>query len=319
MSDLPTYGGCVPGSSGAYLLADADKGCVLPGFTTTVSSVLSAAIELLAEFNLRFTEVRLMQRATGTIIAGSAVTSLLPVQNDIDFFARITCGLKIIRFLQMNNYSVDSTHYSYHNHVNVNIVECSSYYPFNTVVKFHSNPVFVGWTDKVIWFGYASMSAAGVAITSSSLTAFHGDLGHFQRIWYVLKKYMRCGFMYYLEEYPEPHVCGRDFNCPATQHISNDAGCTTVDIPMWEFSGPPSDPLFTWHLGPRCQSKDGTAGCNLLPFKMFKNGNGWSLNLGGTGWRPRSFSTPQAVSTWLRRMRNLLSLEDAPRTLVDVV
>ncbi|KAJ7170429.1 hypothetical protein C8R43DRAFT_944942 [Mycena crocata] len=214
--------------------ADADKGCVLPGFTTTVSSVLSAAIELLAEFDLRFTDVRLMQRATGTIIAGSAVTSLLPVQNDIDFFARIACGLKIIRFLQMNNYSVNSTHYSYHNHING---------------MFHSTPVFVGWTNKVIWFGYASMSAAGVAITSSSLTAFHGDLGHFQRIWYALNKYMHRGFMYYLEEYPEPHVCGRDFNCPATQHISNDAGCTTVDIPMWEFSGPPSDPLFTWHLG----------------------------------------------------------------------
>ncbi|KAJ7141682.1 hypothetical protein C8R43DRAFT_954641 [Mycena crocata] len=253
----------VPPCPAPELQPDADKGHVLPGFTTTVSSVLSAAIELLAEFDLRFTDVRLMQRATRTIIAGSAVTSLLPVQNDIDFFARIACGLKIIRFLQMNNYSVDSTHYSYHNHVNG---------------MFHSTPVFVGWTDEVIWFGYASMSAAGVAITSSSLTAFHGDLGHFQRIW----------FTYYLEEYPEPHVCGRNFNCPATQHISNDAGCTTVDIPMWEFSGPPSDPLFTWHLG-------------------------------GTGWRPRSFSTPQPVSTWLRRMHNLLSLEDAPRTLVDVV
>ncbi|KAJ7173087.1 hypothetical protein C8R43DRAFT_944123 [Mycena crocata] len=192
--------------------ADADKGRVLPGFTTMVSSVLSAAIELLAEFDLCFTDVRLMQRATGTIIAGCAVTSLLPVQNDIDFFTRITCGLKIIRFLQMNNYSVDSTHYSYHDHVNVNVIECSSYYPFNTVVKFHSSPVFVGWTGKVIWFGYALMSAAGVAITSSSLTAFHGDLGHFQRIWYALNKYMRRGFTYYLEEYPELHVCGRDFN-----------------------------------------------------------------------------------------------------------
>ncbi|KAJ7121972.1 hypothetical protein C8R43DRAFT_959335 [Mycena crocata] len=263
----------VPPYPAPDLQPDTDKGHVLPGFTTTVSSVLSAAIELLAEFDLRFTDVQLMQRATGTIIAGSAVTSLLPVQNNIDFFARITCGLKIIRFLQMNNYSVDSTHYSYHNHVNG---------------MFHSTPVFVGWTDKVIWFGYMSMSAAGIAITSSSLMAFHGDLGHFQRIWYALKKYMCRGFTYYLEEYPEPHVCGRDFNCPATQHISNDAGCTTVDIPMWEFSGPPSDPLFTWHLG-------------------------------GTGWRPRSFSTPQPVSTWLCRMHNLLSLEDAPRTLVDVV
>ncbi|KAJ7140481.1 hypothetical protein C8R43DRAFT_1200897 [Mycena crocata] len=131
------------------LQPDADKGRVLPGFTTTVSSVLSAAIELLAEFDLLFTDIRLMQRATETIIAGSAVTSLLPgvanfMLNDIDFFARIACGLKIIRFLQMNNYSVDSTHYSYHDHVN---------------------------------------DAAGVAITSSSLMAFRGDLGHFQRIW----------------------------------------------------------------------------------------------------------------------------------------
>ncbi|KAJ7122628.1 hypothetical protein C8R43DRAFT_1136045 [Mycena crocata] len=204
----------------------------------------------------------------------------------------------------MNNYSVDSTHYSYHDHVNgmvcvwilshgitglkVNVIECSSYYPFNTVVKFHSTPGFVGWTDEVIWFGYVSMSAAGIAITSSSFMAFRGDLGHFQRIWYALNKYMRRRFTYYLEEYPKPHVCGRDFNCPATQCISNDTGCTTVDIPMWEFSGPPSDPLFTWHLG-------------------------------GTGCRPCSFSTPQSVSTWLCRMRNLLSLEDAPRTLVDVV
>ncbi|KAJ7143584.1 hypothetical protein C8R43DRAFT_1199130 [Mycena crocata] len=45
----------------------------------------------------------------------------------------------------------------------VNVIECSSYYPFNTVIKFHSTPVFVRWTDKVIWFGYA-------------------DLGHFQQI-----------------------------------------------------------------------------------------------------------------------------------------
>ncbi|KAJ7112761.1 hypothetical protein C8R43DRAFT_961758 [Mycena crocata] len=212
--------------------------CVLPGFTPTVSSVLSAAIELLAEFDLRFTDVQLMQRATGTIIAASAVTLLLPgvvnfTPNDIDFFARIACGLKIVRFLQMNNYSVDSTHYSYHDHVNVKVIECSSYDPFNTVVKFHSTPV-VGWIDEVIWFGYTSMSAAGVTITSSSLTSFCGDLGHFQRI-----------------------------------------------------CGPPSDPLFTWHLG-------------------------------GTGCGPRSLSTPQPVSTWLRRMHNLLLLEDAPRTLVDV-
>ncbi|KAJ7145000.1 hypothetical protein C8R43DRAFT_953779 [Mycena crocata] len=222
----------VPPFPAPDLQPDADKGHMLPGFITTVSSVLSAAIELLAEFDLSFTDIGLMQRATRTLIAGSAVMLLFPgvanfTLNDIDFFfAKITCGLKIIRFLQMNNYSIGSTHYSYHDQINgmsiqrlhgphnwfltepdlrsgsgfaffdkkpdltgprqhycvwilshgitgskVNVIECSSYYPFNTVVKFHSTPVFVRWTDKVIW------------VPSDKVIWFgYVDLGHFQQI-----------------------------------------------------------------------------------------------------------------------------------------
>ncbi|KAK7013978.1 hypothetical protein R3P38DRAFT_2788230 [Favolaschia claudopus] len=69
-------------------------------------------------------------------------------------------------------------------------------------------------------------------------------------VWSAFRKYVEAGFRVHLNEYPRPHICGEDVNCPATLRSSDDAGCRFFAFPEWRYTGESGLPDPTcWTMG----------------------------------------------------------------------
>ncbi|KAJ7482334.1 hypothetical protein B0H11DRAFT_1915251 [Mycena galericulata] len=166
-----------------------------------------AASVQLARFKLRFDYMRLMQAATGAVFAGSILTALAHsgspfVPGDVDIVTGYGRGFDVMCFLAYMDYAVveKSDSYKYtagigkiwtmrHKHADlkVNILESLTHNPLDAVCHFHSTCVF------------------GRAITTPSRLPVDAGVDSQTRVWPILHKYMRRGFVYSLDDYEAPH------------------------------------------------------------------------------------------------------------------
>ncbi|KAJ7432788.1 hypothetical protein B0H11DRAFT_2260134 [Mycena galericulata] len=230
-------------------------------------AVQDQATELLARFHLRFTDVRLLLSATGSIISGSAALALFSAgpyfePGDLDFFAVNGRSTPIVKFLTMaGGYKQISITGPYdfakgvakirtlkrqHTGEKINVIEGYTDNPLDIVVRFHSTPVFVAWAADVLWHGNPELTAAGIAITTLSHLPVDDTDQCREHVRGILAKYTGRGFNYSLNEYPHEHICGVDLRCPATLRSSDDEGFM----------------LFHFHLGDQQYSARLTASCH---------------------------------------------------------
>ncbi|KAJ7241096.1 hypothetical protein C8J57DRAFT_1244919 [Mycena rebaudengoi] len=223
-----------------------------------VFKLQSAAINLLRDFDLRLGEIKLMQIATRTVIAGSTVVSLMVgpeifKPGDIDFYmyTPVDLGYHVARFLRLSpNYTLEKVEHSYdemsgirkvytlvHRHTGkkINVVETETDNPLDCVVRFHLSCVFGTWTERGLSHAYPGTTLAARTTATPASLPLGAQLKRRQTVWRIRKKYQRRGFSFDLNEHIEPHVCGVDWNCPATLRTSDDGGCMFTPFPRSEF------------------------------------------------------------------------------------
>ncbi|KAJ7432790.1 hypothetical protein B0H11DRAFT_2260137 [Mycena galericulata] len=228
------------------------------------------ATQLLARFHLRFLDIRFLLCATNSIISGSAVLALLTSPptfepGDLDFFTSYGGGGAVVQFLaSAAGYKVSSLTgpYDFAKGVakactlkrdtgeTINVIEGYNANPLETVVRFHSTPVFGAWDCDRIWHGNPQLTTSKIAITTPSQFPLPSTPDLRDRVRAILRKYTDRGFTYSLNEYPHPHVCGIDLRCPATLRSSDDEACLTFNFPQWEFSAYSTPlPHVSWFMG----------------------------------------------------------------------
>ncbi|KAJ7872244.1 hypothetical protein B0H13DRAFT_1895431 [Mycena leptocephala] len=79
------------------------------------------------------------------------------------------------------------------------------------------------WTGHQIWIAYPDLTLHRSSITTPHLIPLpEDDLPTHQRAWRVLSKYTRRGYFLLLDDCDIPHICGVDYNCPATLRRTDD-------------------------------------------------------------------------------------------------
>jgi hypothetical protein len=227
-----------------------------------------AASALLEKFDLRLTEVRLMQTATGAIISGSTISAFfIPFDpNDIDIYTGKGVGFCVVRYFEKGGrYSVTKTSASYDfaagigkvwelRHVSsgkkINVIESLSDNPLHSVLHFHLTCVYSTWDARKYWHGYPRLAMDGQAITNLSRFPLKEELKNHMHAWEVLRKYKLRGFRFSFDEHLAPHTCGVDTDCPATPRTSDDNGCLSIPWPSWEFDCEAKESkISVWTLG----------------------------------------------------------------------
>ncbi|KAJ7917024.1 hypothetical protein B0H13DRAFT_1608728 [Mycena leptocephala] len=198
-----------------------------------------------------------MQCATGAVLSGSAVTSLLhsgdPFElGDLDVFVQRSGGSVIVLFLQKaGQYDrIENTgEYTFANGVGrvwtllrkdsgkkINVIESMTESPFDTIVQFHSTCVMGAWTARGVWHAYPALTIAGTTIATPDTMSIYPGILYAERTRKVLQKYIKRGYSFSLSEYDAPHVCGDDKNCPTTLRSTDDNGCMFMPFLPWDFS-----------------------------------------------------------------------------------
>ncbi|KAK7049035.1 hypothetical protein R3P38DRAFT_2764901 [Favolaschia claudopus] len=233
-----------------------------------------SATKLLNRFRLRFDDVRLLLTATGCAITGSSIVSLARpdlrvVPNDLDVMTGRGKGPAVADFFSLAAcYEPDTDPVDYHDIrgigpiwtlslggvLKINVIESLTDNPLDAIVRFHFSCVYAAWQADGIWLAYPeSMRRSLVMTTPRSFPMGSGFANRF-RAWSIFRKYTSRGFSVCLDGYPDPHVCGEDFNCPATIRAADDAGCEFYEFPNWRYT--PDSRI----LPPTCWTMGGT-GC----------------------------------------------------------
>ncbi len=225
---------------------------------------------LLAQFGRSYGDVKLMQAATGALISGSVIATLMNEHfdpNDIDFYCGQGHGYHVTRYLKaVGDFGIQFS--SDHNYENVlglrqvttlsnpagrqiNIIETYSDVPLDAILSFHSAPP----RGAISWnmFSHYEVERArkGLAlVTPETLHLVLDDLSSQVETWEIVHKYMGRGFRF-IFHYDKPHECGQHIECPATRRTTMDAGC--LHVPLLRQAIPtfvvPAQPLIAWTLG----------------------------------------------------------------------
>lgn len=214
------------------------------------------AATFLQEYGLKFTDVRLMQAATKTVISGSTIPYLLDggtgwLPGDLDFFTGRDMGDFVVLFLSVaGKYAEMSDRSGYllsegigriwtlenDGDKKINVVESASSNPLDAIMHFHSTCVMGAWTADELWHAYPELTMKSCSLVTPSTLPLRPTVDNHQHAWAILDKYTQRGFTFRLGENPYPHKCGEDFNCPATLRSSSDDGCLTIPFPLWQYT-----------------------------------------------------------------------------------
>ncbi|KAJ6475033.1 hypothetical protein C8R47DRAFT_1143301 [Mycena vitilis] len=283
------------------------------GASAAGEALQNAAVSILRRFGLRFTDVRLMQTATGAIISGSTIPSMMATikkfhPRDLDVYAGRGKGFDVMRFLTKGGkYRLVGQSGTYDfaagigkvytvRHIRtgreINVIESLTDNPLDAVAHFHSTCVFGAWTAEGFWHAYPRLTFAGLSMTSASNMPLLNDLVHHKRVWRILRKYCGRGFSFVAEHSP-PHACGVDSDCPCTMRSSDDEGCMLTRFPGWHFTS------------------------DVVPVRATT----WSLN--GTGCSSGILahsddSKGPAVSYWKQMLKEYAVLRTAPNYVLSM-
>ncbi|KAJ7084468.1 hypothetical protein B0H15DRAFT_802525 [Mycena belliarum] len=267
------------------------------------------ASTLLTRFGLRFLEVRLMQAATGTVIGGSAVPSLLMrhfTANNIDLYAGRGYDDEVLHFLLQNSYQLkddtlamelppgirNCTTVALHG-LEINVFETISFNPLAAVLRSHLSVVFGAWGHEYVWHGYPRLTANWETITTRTHLPRGAGVSEQQRLWKILKKYGANGFEIFLNGFDEPHMCGSSHHCPATLRTTDDGASLRVRFPALSY---PAD-------GPRHG-----------PVRWSMAGSGCAEGLTQEGGIPPLSSTHNEDLAWLRSLQRIMRHSVLPTT-----
>ncbi|KAJ6477467.1 hypothetical protein C8R47DRAFT_1220003 [Mycena vitilis] len=227
------------------------------------------ARRLLQKYKLCFAQIRLMQTATGAVIAGSTMTDmvatqpLLPSGDSIDIVAPSGKGHAVVDYLQLaSSYTTRSqvSQYNYATNIarvwslkshslTINVIESLTENVLDVVLNFKMTCVYGIWTAKGVWHAYPDLTEGGIAVTTPVKFPLQETDTMVRRAWRALHKYMAGGMTIALNELPMQHVCGMDLNCPATVRLVGDKGCSFNAFPSWPYDREAEEiPLSCWTL-----------------------------------------------------------------------
>ncbi|KAJ7741065.1 hypothetical protein B0H16DRAFT_1728707 [Mycena metata] len=226
------------------------------GACAVAESLRSAATQVLKQFDLTFNEVRLIQTATGALISGSTIPAVMHPgsfrPNDLDFYAKHMGGFDVVQFLRRSGkfkqtkrtppYDTQSgigQVFTLRHKVTrkkVHVVESLTEEPLDAVVQFHSSAVIGAWTANEFWHGYARLTADHISMTTLSRMPVTHSFDQQEHTRRILRKYVRRGFIFKLNEFDQHHRCGIHPSCPATVRTTNDDGCLSTSFPTWDYS-----------------------------------------------------------------------------------
>ncbi|KAK7012732.1 hypothetical protein R3P38DRAFT_3209591 [Favolaschia claudopus] len=233
-----------------------------------------SATRLLARFKLRFRDVRLLLTAARCAIVGPSIISLArpdlamsPSELDIvtgrgkapavaDFFILAAC-YRVVKVPDDSDYDeVEGIGFgpvwslALGDNLKINIIESITDEPLDAVVRFHFTCVVAAWHADGIWLAYPELLKEALVITTPAAYPIESGFARRFSVWSAFRKYVEAGFRVHLNEYPRPHICGEDVNCPATLWSSDDAGCRFFAFPEWRYTGESGLPDPTcWTMG----------------------------------------------------------------------
>ncbi|KAJ7088880.1 hypothetical protein B0H15DRAFT_949510 [Mycena belliarum] len=194
------------------------------------------ASTLLARFSLRLAEIRLMQAATGVVIAGSAVLALLlrhACPANLDLYVGRGRVNEVLIFLIQNAYEPKTIEEHFHPGVrtrttvtlrdlDIHVYETLSINPLHAVLQSHVSAIYGAWAHDRIWHGYGQLTAKRQILTTPARLPRSAGVQEQERIWKILKRYEAAGFHLFLNGFDDPHMCGIHPNCLATLRTTDD-------------------------------------------------------------------------------------------------
>ncbi|KAF8193081.1 hypothetical protein K438DRAFT_1969565 [Mycena galopus ATCC 62051] len=227
-----------------------------PAYGTTITPLdcQTASHSLFSQYGFRPTDVLFLMAVGNVFASGSCALSLLGCgtafrPNDLDFFSPWGFGLTAVKFLTMRSgYRVVRESAEYDDAASVarvwwlgkddcdekvNVVECLSTNPLDTITSFHSTAVMNAWCAAGLWMAYPALTLQGLTLTTPHLIPFvTDDVNSQERAYNIVNKYRMRGFDFLLGRLDYPHSCGHELACPATLRRSDDAGCLFVPFPL---------------------------------------------------------------------------------------
>ncbi|KAF8209810.1 hypothetical protein K438DRAFT_1960042 [Mycena galopus ATCC 62051] len=168
-------------------------------------------------------QVQLLMAALAVCVSGSAPLSLLESPprfrpNDFDFFTPCSKGDLCVSFLTAaSGYRVVKTSTSYEANVivakvwwlerdddvgSINVIQCLSHNPLDTITAFHSTAVMNTWTSAGLWLAHPELTIARRSLTMPFLLPLpHIDTAANERAQFVLGKYHARGFRFLLSPF----------------------------------------------------------------------------------------------------------------------
>ncbi|KAJ7921241.1 hypothetical protein B0H13DRAFT_2318595 [Mycena leptocephala] len=317
----------LPAELGAQILRDLDLADRLryaqvsrASALTIAAALQTAATEILVKFDLRFSEIRLMLTATGSLISGSTIAVLTGSPSafcptDLDVYTPRGGGWKVVQFFKKGGkYRVTKATSAYDfaagigkvftlrhraSKKTINIIESISLNPLDAVLHFHLSCVFGAWTANHFWHGYPRLTIAGMAITTPSRLPLRDDIDNHKHVWKILRKYKRRSFTFSLDEFLPPHTCGIHPDCPMTPRTTGDSNCLKASFPEWEFQRDArSFRLSSWNMG--------GSGCQAGILSRAGSGNTVS-------------ASHTVVEYWKSLMRRYITLAKEPEEFVSLL
>ncbi|KAJ6512270.1 hypothetical protein C8R47DRAFT_1064866 [Mycena vitilis] len=171
------------------------------------------ARRLLQKYKLCFAQIRLMQTATGAVIAGSTMTDMVATQplltsgDSIDIVAPSGKGHAVVDYLQLaSSYTIRSqvSQYNYATNIarvwslkshslTINVIESLTENVLDVVLNFKMTCVYGIWTAKGVWHAYPDLTEGGIAVTTPVKFPLQETDTMVRRAWRALHKYMAGG------------------------------------------------------------------------------------------------------------------------------
>ncbi|KAJ7130153.1 hypothetical protein C8R44DRAFT_871991 [Mycena epipterygia] len=208
---------------------------------------------LLRSVDLRFEEIRLMQEATGSMITGALLVSLLQFHSvghsdDVNVVTGWGEGGPVVEFIEMcSDYKTATFTGNHESHTGIafswtllhahtgrklHISESRTSSPVDAIAQSPSSCVVGGWGAYDVWHGYPALMHANMAIcTATTMPVINGLAGQ-QEIWTFLHLFAAHDLVHGFDGFEDVHVCGAHPSCPATLRTTDDAGCLRARFPL---------------------------------------------------------------------------------------
>ncbi|KAJ7157053.1 hypothetical protein C8R43DRAFT_1125605 [Mycena crocata] len=265
-------------------------------------TLYTTASRCLRAFDTSIIDMQFLQSCTGTLVAGFVLKNLLgilPEYHKIEFqekeAGRNTLDLYCAAFKgpAVANFMHNATGYSHavyeggFDAVNairrvyslndrgmprINIFETYSDQPIDAILCLPTTADIGAWMLDRIWHAYPEATLCGITMTTPNRLPVR-TLPAQQRTWDTLYRSTREGFEIETE-FPHPHKCAHNLNCPISWRRSTDEGCLSIRLPTLPFSAHRTEPIWrvpsvSWTLGAAsmCRNWHADANSNARSFR----------------------------------------------------